>query len=313
MTASSSTPPPRLGVITVGYRSEEELARFLPTVRAATAKPVEVVIADNRPTWSDGRGAVVAATAPSPAHVNATEQLAAASGARYLSIPANPGYGGAINRAVTELPGSVEWMLISNPDVLLEPGAIDALVEVGDTDPSIGAVGPAILNEDGTIYPSARRIPSLRNGVGHALFVNVWPGNRWSRAYLDAPDADSAQRDAGWLSGACVLVRRSVFDSIGGFDDGYFMYFEDVDLGYRIGKAGYRNVYAPQARVLHTGAHSTSGESAAMIDAHHRSAARFLARRYPGALLWPVRAALRVGLWVRSQIAKRRARAAAAD
>src|SRR5690606_10093760 len=107
-------------------------------------------------------------------------------------------------------------------------------------------LGPRVLNEDGTTYPSARAVPSLRTGVGHALFTNLWTANPWSRRYRDdlAP-ADEA-RDAGWLSGSCVLVRRRAFDELGGFDEGYFMYFEDVDLGYRLGKAGYRNVYEPR-------------------------------------------------------------------
>ncbi len=291
MNADSAPVPPRVGVVTVSFGSERVLARFLPSIGAASRDHVAVVVADNRPIPGGD-----------------VERLAGDAGAQYLAIPSNPGYGGAVNRAVQALPASVEWVLVSNPDVALEPGALDALVAAGDADPRIGAVGPAILNEDGSVYPSARRIPSIRNGIGHALFANVWPGNRWSRAYLDAPDAGgAAARDSGWLSGACLLVRRSAFDRVGGFDEGYFMYFEDVDLGFRMGRAGFRNRYEPAARVLHTGAHSTSGESAQMIDAHHRSAARFLGRRYPGARWLPVRAALYAGLWVRSLIAKRRA------
>lgn len=292
MNADHSASPPRIGAVTVSFGSERVLAEFLPSVAAATTESVVLVVADNRPNIS-----------------RTVERLVESAGGNYLAIDSNPGYGGAVNRAVAALPPTVEWILVSNPDVVLEPDAIDVLVRAGDADPRIGAVGPAILNEDGTLYPSARRIPSIGNGIGHALFVNVWPGNRWSRAYLDAPAADGAvARDAGWLSGACVLVRRSAFERVGGFDEGYFMYFEDVDLGYRLGRAGYRNRYEPTARVLHTGAHSTSNASAQMIDAHHRSAARFLSRKYPGPWLWPVRVGLRAGLWVRSQVAKRRAK-----
>lgn len=87
------------------------------------------------------------------------------------------------------------------------------------------------------------------------------------------------------------------------------MYFEDVDLGFRLGQAGLRNVYAPHVAATHIGAHSTDGESATMIVAHHESAKRFLVRKYPGWYLWPVRAALSVGLAVRSSVAQRRSAA----
>ncbi|MBC7724663.1 MAG: glycosyltransferase family 2 protein, partial [Burkholderiaceae bacterium] len=109
-----------------------------------------------------------------------------------------------------------------------------------------------------------------------------------------------------WLSGACFLVRRSAFDSLGGFDPGFFMYFEDVDLGHRLGKAGFRNVYEPSATVTHSGAHSTTSDSGRMIEAHHASARRFLDKKYPGPALFPVRLALNIGLRLRAQIVRRR-------
>ena len=84
--------------------------------------------------------------------------LAAEHGAEVVELPHNPGYGGAINAAVSRLPESVEWLVISNPDVVLRPGAIDALVAVGEQDPRIGAVGPAVENLDGTVYRGDRPV-----------------------------------------------------------------------------------------------------------------------------------------------------------
>jgi len=103
-----------------------------------------------------------------------------------------------------------------------------------------------------------------------------------------------------------VLVRRVAFDRLGGFDDGYFMYFEDVDLGRRLSELKYRNVFVPAAEVMHSGAHSTTSDSAAMIAAHHESARRFLAKKYAGPLLWPVRTALSIGLQLRARGLRRR-------
>jgi N-acetylglucosaminyl-diphospho-decaprenol L-rhamnosyltransferase len=163
-----------------------------------------------------------------------------------------------------------------------------------------------VLGGDGALYPSARSVPSIRTGVGHALFGRVWPSNPWSARYLGTRRASDGTADVGWLSGSCVLVRRAAFDEVGGFDEGYFMYFEDVDLGFRLGRAGYVNRFVPDAVVTHTGAHSTSGdESARMIQAHHDSAKRFLAQKYPGRSLAPVRGMLGLGLDIRSAIARR--------
>ena len=108
-------------------------------------------------------------------------------------------------------------------------------------------------------------------------------------------------RPVGWLSGSCLLVRRSAFDAIGGFDEGYFMYFEDVDLGYRLGKAGWGNLYEPTAVVTHIGGRSTASVRSSMLRTHHRSAGRFLQQKYRGWHLAPLRWTLRVGLELRAR------------
>lgn len=290
MTAPPENEHQRVAVVTVAFRSDRVLGDLLASVPAASSSPVHVVVVDNLP--SEGAGA---------------RRLSEQHGARYLPLSDNPGYGGGMNAGVTSLPDSVEWVLVCNPDLELGAGSIDALVAVGDSDPTIGSVGPAVLNTDRSIYPSARSVPSLRTGVGHALFVTVWQQNPWTTRYRH--DSDTAeQRDAGWLSGACVLVRRSAFDALGGFDEGYFMYFEDVDLGYRLGRAGWRNVYAPQAQVIHTGAHATTTESERMIRAHHASARRFLTRKYSDAWLFWLRWGLSAALRVREEWVVRRSR-----
>ena len=291
MTSAEPRPLPRVGVVTVVYRSNHVLPGFLRSLPEAIGEPFATVIADNRP----GEG-------------SHARELAAEHGAELIELPHNPGYGGAINAAVSRLPGSVEWLVVSNPDVVLRPGAIDALIAVGEQDPRIGAVGPAVENLDGTVYPSARAIPSLRTGIGHALFANLWKSNPWTAAYRDGATASGRRRDVGWLSGSCLVVRRSAFEAVGGFDEGYFMYFEDVDLGHRLGRAGFRSVYEPSARALHTGAHSTGTESARMVRAHHDSAKRFLRGKYRAWYLWPVRAVLTAGLSLRSAVMTRRLR-----
>lgn len=289
MDPSTAAPhTPQVAIVTVSYGSQSVLGGFLESVgHASQSSDLTVVVADNRP-GDDG-----------------VEELSTEAGTTYLPLPANPGYGGAINAAVALLSPDIRWVLISNPDIVLERGSIDTLVCTGEQDPSIGAVGPAVRTPEGIIYPSARRIPSLRTGIGHALFGGIWPSNPWTRSYRE--ESSPYRRDAGWLSGACLLVRRSAFEEVGGFDESYFMYFEDVDLGYRLGRNGYRNVYEPGASVVHLGAHSTSGDAAAaMVDAHHASAKRFLSEKYRGWHLRPVRLVLGIGLSARSWIVKRK-------
>jgi N-acetylglucosaminyl-diphospho-decaprenol L-rhamnosyltransferase len=286
----SDTTSPRLAVVTVAYRSNDVLYNFLDSIKGASHGAVMTVVVDN-----------------GPGPESQAKDLAKSFGAEFLELPHNPGYGSAMNAGVSILPSSVRWVLLSNPDVTLTPGVIDYLAMAGDQDQEIAAVGPALLNTDGSVYPSARQVPSLITGVGHAFFSNLWPENPWTGRYRQQFEDSAIARDAGWLSGACVLVRREAFESVGGFDEGFFMYFEDVDLGHRLSKEGYRNRYEPAATVTHVGAHTTARTPASMTRAHHVSAGRFVARKYVGWRLWPVRVALSVGLALRSALLERRA------
>jgi len=273
----------RAAIVTVSYNSLDVLPPFLASTADASAADVEVVVADN-----------------ASADADELRRITEATGARFLELGENRGYGAAANSAVATLDQDVRWVLVSNPDVVLEPLALDRMIATASADTTIGAVGPRLLEPTGEVYPSARLVPSLRTGLGHAAFANVWPGNPWTKRYRQDGD-HSARRDAGWLSGACVLVRRDVFDRLGGFDEGYFMYFEDVDLGWRIGKAGFRNVFDPSATAVHVGGTATKGSSERMRKAHHESAYRFLAQKYSAWWLWPLRVALKVALSVRAR------------
>ncbi|MBD8538746.1 glycosyltransferase family 2 protein [Frigoribacterium sp. CFBP 8751] len=282
-----------LGIVTVTHNSGETLRSFLdsvaPAARQATeVSRIEVAVSDNAST--DAR---------------AEEEIAREHGAVFVGRRNNDGYGAGVDAAIQALPPDVDLVLISNPDVVLAREAVHELVVAIDRLPHAGAVGPRILDAHGDTYPSARALPSLRTGVGHAVFGRVWPSNPWSRSYK-AERHTEHEREAGWLSGACLLVRREAYEDVGGFDHSYFMYFEDVDLGARLGRAGWSNVYVPDAVVTHTGAHSTAQNSAVMEREHHRSAALFLTRRYGSRQLAPLRLALRIGLAARSWWVTRR-------
>ncbi|GAB08730.1 dTDP-rhamnose--alpha-D-N-acetylglucosamine-diphosphoryl polyprenol, alpha-3-L-rhamnosyl transferase [Gordonia araii NBRC 100433] len=280
----------QLAVVTVTYSSGDYVKSFLDTLALATDADPRVVIADNGST----DGAPEAAERDYPR-------------VTLLHTGANLGYGGAINRAVAEIDPEVEFVVVANPDVAWGPGSLDELVAAARRWPRAGSLGPLIREPDGSVYPSARQVPKLVSGTGHALLGAVWKNNPFTRAYLDEERTDT-ERPVGWLSGSCLLLRREAFDAVDGFDSRYFMYMEDVDLGDRLGRAGWQNVFVPSAEILHTKGHAASKNPELMLPAHHRSAYQFQADRNPGPLRAPLRWGLRAGLAIRSRVAVRLAR-----
>ncbi|MGV0408124.1 glycosyltransferase family 2 protein [Corynebacterium resistens] len=280
-----------IAIITVTFSPGEYLGKFLASTPTAASQGTHVVMVDNGST--DG--------APEAAEAQGLAELVYSGG--------NVGYGAGMNFGARWLRearanGTVddEFFVIANPDVVFQPSAIDKMLEVARENPRAGAVGPRIDEPDGGIYPSARRVPELGSGIGHALLGPIWPGNPWTKRYL--ADADMThEKVTGWLSGSCLLMRWSAFESIGGFDERYFMYMEDVDLGDRLGKAGWLNIYTPEARITHAKGHSAGKHPDIVLPAHHKSAYRFLADRNPGAVKAPLRVALKLGLALRGRLA----------
>ncbi|WP_448627015.1 glycosyltransferase family 2 protein [Geodermatophilus sp. URMC 64] len=277
MDAANQSRP--LRVVAVTYSPGPALEGFVRSLASATTRPVEVVLADNGST--DGAPERAAAEHP---HV------------RLLRTGGNIGYGAAVNAGLAGLTDG--YALVANPDVQFEPGSVDELLAVAARWPRAATVGPAIRTPEGELYPSARDLPRLSTGAGHALLGWAWPANPWTARYRREREAPR-ERPAGWLSGSCFLVDVAAFWSVGGFDPGYFMYFEDVDLAERLGRAGYLHVYAPSALVVHEGGHSTRREPHRMQRVHHTSALRYLSRQYPGRRHAPLRVALRAGLGAR--------------
>lgn len=279
----------RIAVVTVSYGSGPELEAFLASLRRHEGADLAVAVVDNKPDTESVQG------------------IAERFGASYLALPNNPGYGAGMNAGArllaAELPvgEAFDAVFVCNPDVEFVEPVVQQLATKLMSSELIGSVGPALLNEDGSVYPSARNIPSISTGVGHALFGRVWPANPWSKAYKNALD-NSQEREAGWLSGAAVMVRGSVWQDISGFDEDYFLNFEDIDLGYRIGLAGYHNVYVPAKRVRHTGAHSTDKHAELAERAMHDSAVRFMRKRYAGFFASPIRWFSVLGLRVRGAL-----------
>lgn len=263
-------------VVVVTFSPGPALHALVESLVDATRRECRVVLVDNGST--DGVPEQVAAD-----HEN-VELVPAGS---------NLGYGRAANLGATR--AETEWLVVANSDLQWQPGSLDALLDARERWPRAGALGPAILTPEGSLYPSARALPSLGRGIGHALCGWWWPSNPWTQSYRQERGAPT-EHPVGWLSGSCLLLRREAFEGVAGFDPGYFMYFEDLDLGERLGKAGWLNVYVPESVVTHVGGLTTQNHRSAMVTEHHRSAYRYLSRRYAGLRYLPLRLAIKAGL-----------------
>lgn len=251
-----------VAAVVVNYNSREHLERCLSSL--ASAGVTTTVVVDNGST--DG-----------------SEQAVEAAGATWVATGTNLGYGRAANLgAQSPAVTGARHLLICNPDIEVRPGAVTALAAALDREPGLGAVGPRLVNPDGSLYPSARTFPDLVDAIGHGLLGLAAPRNRFTRRYrlLDWDHSEAARVD--WVSGACLLVRRKAWDQVGGFDPAYFMYMEDVDLCWRLGRAGWEIGYEPTAEVLHVQGVSADLHPYRMLAAHHRSMWLFARRTATG-------------------------------
>ncbi len=257
-----------IGAVVVNYNAGDHLLDCVRSLREAGIE--RVVVVDNGS--SDDSAARLSVDDP-------TTQV--------LSTGANLGYGGGVNRGLAA--ARDERVLILNADVVVSPGAVKTLVDALEADPGVGIVGPRLNQVDGRFYPSARRFPRLRDAIGHAFLGLLNTNNRFSRRYLMTDVDATVARDVDWVSGACFLARRQTLDEIGGFDEAYFMYLEDVDLCWRASRAGWRIRYEPVAHVTHVQGVSTAQTPYRMLAAHHSSLLRFWWRTTPwlGRLLAP--------------------------
>lgn len=290
--AAPAYPEPSVDIVVVTYKSGSVLEGFLDSI-GDSAEMASATVVDSA---SGDRSA---------------EEIASRRRARFIGLSVNRGYGTAANAGAVS--GAARWIALCNADIVFSPGAIEALVRAGDEDEGIGAVGPLIRDEQGDVYPSARPLPTLGTGIGHATLGRVWPRNPWTTRYRRGLDPESGPVDVGWLSGSCLLVRRTAFEKVGGFDEGFFMFMEDVDLGRRLGEAGYRRRWIPSATVTHIGGHSWRSDPEPMIRAHHDSVGRYLSLAYPGRFRAPLRGVLKLGLKIRQGIEVASARRTRAD
>ena len=194
---------------------------------------------------------------------------------RLVKLDTNPGYGGALNRGIALASGA--YLILMNGDAWPQQEAVERLVAFAKSEPRTGVVGPRLVHPDGTLQPSVRGFPTLWRLATEYFFLRwLAPRSRLLNAFYGSGFDHGTRRDAEFLVGAVLLVRSETLDEIGGFDERFFMFNEEVDLCYRVRAAGWSVVFWPGAEFVHVGGASTASARPQMYREQLRSHLRFL-------------------------------------
>lgn len=173
------------------------------------------------------------------------------------------------------------YIMLLNPDTEVSPDALSALVDYMDQSPDAGIAGPKIFDSDGDVQPSRRRFPTYATAFLESTVLQQWfPRNRVLARYYMWDRADDAVQDVDWLEGACLLVRSEAVEQVGGLDERFFMYSEELDWCQRIKEAGWRVVYVPTARIVHHGGKSSEQVAASKHVHFQRSKIAYYTKRF---------------------------------
>ncbi len=240
--------PAEVDAVIVAYNSAGTLRGCVEPL--AAAEGVRVTVVDN-------------------ASPDDTEAAVAALPVTVLHAGFNGGFAAGCNLGIAD--GSAPYVLLLNPDARIDAGGVAALVAALEAAPGTALAAPRILEADGSLAYSQRRFPRRRSTYAQALFLHrVWPNAAWTDELI----RDAARYDAPgspeWVSGACMLVRRTVLEQIGGLDERFFLYCEDIDLCARIRAAGHGIAYVPDAVAQHEGGVSAPREDLLAVYARNR-------------------------------------------
>ena len=280
------TSDPIYAAVLVNYNAGAELERAIRSISDELAGHAwEGVVVDNASI--DGSTVAVETFA---GHV------------RLINNSTNAGFARGVNQGVAAT--SAPYVLIMNPDCRLMAGAIGALRAVLDAHPQCAIVGPRILNPDGSVQGSARGDPDMLTGLfgRTGILRRVVPFMSIARRNVVVDEAIRSGQDSvvvDWLSGACMLARRDALAAVNGFDERFFLYWEDADLCRRLRARGYHVRYAPGATAIHRVGQSSRTARASAIRAFHESAYLYYATHVAPAPLSPKRAVARAILHTR--------------
>ncbi|MBC7785845.1 MAG: glycosyltransferase family 2 protein [Burkholderiales bacterium] len=274
---------PDVSVIIVNYNTREMTLKCLDALRAdLTGINAEVILVDN--ASSDGSVEAIRAHAP---------------WVQVIASEKNLGFGAGNNVGLKIAQG--DYFLLLNTDALPHAGAIQALLTYMQTHPKTAVVGPRLLNADGSVQQSCFRFPTP---------LRSWLENLWISAILrrvPAIDdyrgwAHDREREVDFVIGACVMVRRSVYEQIGGFDERFFMYAEESDWMYCMHRAGWTISFTPSAVVTHLGGASGASDKPKINQIFFESLDHYELKHHGVAGLVSLRAAMTIGCGLRAAL-----------
>jgi GT2 family glycosyltransferase len=276
------TAEPAVAVIVVSHNTRDDLVRCLASLEHSTV-PLETIVVDN--ASEDG---------------SADEAERRFPQARVLRNARNVGFGRANNRGLAE--SRAPLVLLLNSDAELRPRCLETMTAVLRERPAVGIVGPRTLEEDGAVQVSfGPELSPLSEWRQRRLVAGVKA--RRGEALRRAADAASREHEPDWVSASCLLARREALAAVGGFDEGYFLYEEDVDLCRRVRQAGWKVLFTPSAEVIHHLGRSVARDPERARFEYQRSHLRYYAlhngRLARGALRVFIGAAAAAG-WVAS-------------
>lgn len=274
-------PDERLAIAIVNYNSEPHLLRCLASIESSRCDAaLQVSVWDNASadTLEDARRAYpeVAMTCS----------------------PRNVGFAAASNALVQQTES--DWVLLLNPDMLLPADALQAMLDFLRTNPEAAAVGPHLVREDGSTDLACRRsFPTPASALCKlAGLSRVFPRSRrfsrYNLTYLDA----YGPMEVDAVCGACMLLRRSIWDALGGMDEDYFLYGEDLDLCYRLRREGHAIYYLPDVQATHVKGASAASAPVEASRAFHEAMLIFYRKHYRGRYArwvgWAIHAGVRL-------------------
>jgi GT2 family glycosyltransferase len=274
----------KLAIVIVNWNGRDLLARCLRSIEATAGDlPHAVWVVDNGST--DGAVEMVARDFPA-VHLIASERNLGFAGGNNLALREvlnsqfrgqnSEGFG---TSALSPLQSALDYVLLLNPDTVVQPGALQALVRFMDERPHVGAAGALLLNEDGSFQASYVPFPTLRQEF---LILSGLGRKHRGPAYPSAPLTASlrSRDDVDYVVGACIIARASAVCEVGLLDEGFFMYSEEVDWCYRFRAAGWAVGYVAEARIVHLGGGSTRQVRPQMLAELYRSRVRFFRKHY---------------------------------
>jgi hypothetical protein len=272
----SAAAAPRVSAVVVSYNTRDLLLACLDALRAHAGMDYEAIVVDN--ASGDGSAEAVRARFPE---------------ARVLASASNLGFSRANNLGLQAAAGA--YVLVLNSDCEVRPGMLGALCAVLDARPEVAIVGPRTVSPDGRPQVSfGEALTPASEWRQGRLVRGVKRGN--PAALRAAARLAERETEPDWVSGSCFLARRAALESVGGFDESFFLYEEDVDLCLRVRRAGGRVLYTPAAEVLHHLGRSMETSPARARFEYHRSHLRYYRKHNPPAQ----RAALRAWLLLRA-------------